>query len=301
MSSSRKRKRWCSRTSAVRAATACSWVACTLGCINAARRCGSLSPAHSACRMAHPDKPITELRTVDNLSPASSSTLWTLPASRVRSCTRLEEQTGQVPQILLLLAGRHPLALKSPCCVPRPQSIRRPAHPFFAPLTALICWALATTNSKKPILSSIHLQPIHSRALHAHMATLLLQQPGQPCQQIRCFIAERADLFASLSRLDTTQTHAPVSADARQCLRTVDTSPLYSCVPLLSLQCSSFLCAATSQAVSVLLQCILRALLCGSGRGGNMEWFVQTPQYSFPQHVGTQYSVGRLLSRTLPP
>lgn len=119
---------------------------------------------------------------------------------------------------------------------------------------------------KEAFQTSIHLHPIHSRALHAHVATLLLQQPGQPCQQIRCFIAERADLFASLSCLDTTQTHAPVSADARQCLRTVDTSPLYSCLPLLSLQCSSSLCAVTSQAVSVLLQCILRALLCGSGQ-----------------------------------
>src|SRR5260370_38000080 len=89
---------------------------------------------------------------------------------------------------------------------------------------------------------------------------------AEPCQQIRCFIAERADLFASLSCLDTTQTHAPVSADARQCLRTVETSPLYSCLPLLSLQCSSSLCAVTSQAVSVLLPCILRALLCGSGQ-----------------------------------
>src|SRR6266436_1373625 len=58
----------------------------------------------------------------------------------------------------------------------------------------------------------------------------------------------------------------PESADARQCLRTLDTSPLYSCLPLLSLQCSSSLCAVTSQAVSVLLQCILRALLCGSGQ-----------------------------------
>src|SRR5215469_3884700 len=77
----------------------------------------------------------------------------------------------------------------------------------FRPGTALICWALATTNSKKPILSSIHLHPIHARALHAHMATLLLHQPSQPCQQICCFIAERTDLFASLSRLDTTQTH----------------------------------------------------------------------------------------------
>ena len=42
------------------------------------------------------------------------------------------------------------LAVKSPCCEPRPQSIRRPAPSVFRPGTALICWALATTTSKKP-------------------------------------------------------------------------------------------------------------------------------------------------------
>ena len=99
------------------------------------------------------------------------------------------------------------LAVKSPCCEPRPQSIRRPAPSVFRPGTALICWALAITTSKKPILSSIHLHPLHSRALHAHVATLLLHQPGTQGQQIRCFIAERPDLFASLSRLNPTQTH----------------------------------------------------------------------------------------------
>src|SRR5215467_9709603 len=59
-------------------------------------------------------------------------------------------------------------------CSPCPRGYTSLADPFFAPLTALICWALATTTSKKPILSSIHLQPIHARALHAHVATLLL-------------------------------------------------------------------------------------------------------------------------------
>jgi hypothetical protein len=38
---------------------------------------------------------------------------------------------------------------------------------------------------------------------------------------------------------------------------------------------------APSQGVSVFVQCILRALAFGSRRLGNMEWFVQTPQYSF--------------------
>jgi len=60
---------------------------------------------------------------------------------------------------------------------------------------------------KEAFQTSIHLHPLHSRALHAHVATLLLHQPGTQGQQIRCFIAERADLFASLSRLNTTQTH----------------------------------------------------------------------------------------------
>src|SRR5260221_1130841 len=205
MSSSRKRKRWCSRTSALRAATTCSWVACTLGCINSARRCGLLSPAHSACRMARPDQPITSLSTLDNLSPASSSTLWTRLTSRVRSCTRLTRRRVRSRRSCCSWLGTK-LAVKSPCC--NKSTIHSAScTSVFRPGTALICWALATTNSKKPILSSIHLHPIHSRALHAHVATLLLQQPGTQGQQIRCFIAERADLFASLSCLDTTQTH----------------------------------------------------------------------------------------------
>ena len=43
----------------------------------------------------------------------------------------------------------------------------------------------------------------------------------------------------------------------------------------------SHLLAATFQGVSVHVQHILRALLFGSRRLGNREWFVQTPRYSF--------------------
>jgi hypothetical protein len=42
-----------------------------------------------------------------------------------------------------------------------------------------------------------------------------------------------------------------------------------------------FLSAATSQAMSVLVQCLLRALTRQRRGFGNMEWFVQTPEYSF--------------------
>jgi hypothetical protein len=88
-----------------------------------------------------------------------------------------------------------------------PQSIRRPAHPFFAPLTALICWALATTNSKKPSrrrYACTQYTPVLSMPTWLHFSC---NSQAEPRQQMRCFIAERADLFASLSRLDPTQTH----------------------------------------------------------------------------------------------
>ncbi len=77
-----------------------------------------------------------------------------------------------------------------------------------------------------PIFS--HLWPhygerVHPSALHRHVGASFLQQPRPQGQQIGRFIAERRDLFASLSCLDDDQTDAPVSADAHQCLHTVDT------------------------------------------------------------------------------